>query len=56
MQQKVRPRSITMTARVVRADGTVEELGVVARYERNPIKRLWNRLHGVGQVHLALKE
>jgi hypothetical protein len=29
-----------MSARIIRADGTIEELGTVAYYHKNPIKRL----------------
>lgn len=31
-------------ARVVRADGSVEDLGTVAYYHRNPLRRAWFRL------------
>ena len=37
----------TLEAVVIRADGTREDLGTVARYDRNPIKRLlWKVRHG----------
>lgn len=32
-------RQVTFEARVIRADGTVEELGVIAYYHANPLKR-----------------
>lgn len=37
-------REVTVRGRVIRADGTVEELGVLAYYHRNPLRRLWWRL------------
>ncbi len=37
-QSKVKEASISM--RVVRKDGTIEDLGVVSHYSRNPAKRL----------------
>jgi len=33
-------RQVTVEARVIRANGTVEELGVIAFHHRNPFKRL----------------
>lgn len=33
------PKQITWEVVVTRADGTVEDLGVVAYYNRNPLKR-----------------
>ena len=32
-------RSATLTAVITRADGSVEELGVVAHWHHNPLKR-----------------
>ena len=32
-------RSATLTAVITRADGTVEELGTVAHWDSNPLKR-----------------
>jgi hypothetical protein len=37
-------REGTMSVIVTRADGTVEDLGVVAYYHRNPLRRLAWRL------------
>ena len=31
---------------IIRANGTVEDLGVVARYSSNPIKQAMNQLNG----------
>jgi hypothetical protein len=31
---------MTIEAKVIRADGTIENLGVIAYYNRNPFKRL----------------
>lgn len=36
-------REATISATVTRADGTVENLGVVSYWHRNPIRRLWWR-------------
>jgi hypothetical protein len=35
-----RARQITIEAVVTRADGTVENLGLVAYYHQNPLRRL----------------
>jgi hypothetical protein len=48
-----KPRSITVEAVVTRADGTVEDLGVVAYYHRNPLRRLIARMRGVGKVRTS---
>lgn len=40
MNSKSKVREATFEAVVIRADGTRENLGVVAYYHRNPIKRL----------------
>ncbi len=34
-------REATISAVVTRADGSVENLGVVSYWHRNPLKRLW---------------
>lgn len=35
-------KELQIEAKVMRADGTVEDLGVVSYYSRNPVKRvLW---------------
>jgi hypothetical protein len=34
-----------LTLRVIRGDGRVEDLGSVAYYHRNPLRRLWWRLN-----------
>jgi hypothetical protein len=33
-------KSVTWEAKVIRRDGTVEDLGVISEWHRNPIKRL----------------
>jgi hypothetical protein len=33
-------RSASVEAKVIRADGTVQDLGMIAYYSRNPFKRL----------------
>jgi hypothetical protein len=37
-------KEASLSAVVTRADGTVEDLGVIAFYHRNPLRRLWWRL------------
>jgi len=40
-------REATIAVKVIRADGTVEDHGVVSYYHKNPIKRiLWRLRHG----------
>ncbi len=34
-----RPQMVSVEAVVTRADGTVEDLGVIAYYHRNPLRR-----------------
>lgn len=46
VQTMVRPREQSISAVVTRADGTVEDLGVVAYWHRNPLIRLYRRLVG----------
>jgi hypothetical protein len=36
---QVKARRSTLEAMITRADGTVEHLGVIAYYHRNPIRR-----------------
>ena len=35
------PAGVTIEARVIRADGSAEDLGVVAYWDKNPLKRAW---------------
>ena len=44
MNVLVNAKAIEMRARVIRADGTIEDLGLVGAYYRNPIRRAWFRL------------
>jgi hypothetical protein len=39
-------RSSELTITVTRADGSVENLGVVSYHHTNPLRRLWFRLTG----------
>lgn len=41
MQANLKPMSIQLEAIVTRADGTVEDLGCVSYYHRNPLKQLF---------------
>lgn len=37
---------VTLAAKVIRADGTIEPLGVVSYYHKNPLRRaLWRLFH-----------
>jgi hypothetical protein len=36
--------SAQVSAIITRADGTVEDLGVISYWHRNPLRRLWWRL------------
>lgn len=40
MEARGRPRMIAIEAVVTRADGTVEDLGIVSYWHRNPLFRL----------------
>ena len=44
MKGKSNPKEVVFTAVITRADGTVEDLGQIAYYNRNPFKRLWNTI------------
>lgn len=37
-------KEVKLTGRVIRADGTVEELGTLAHWSSNPFRRLISRL------------
>lgn len=43
----------TLEATVIRADGTVEELGVIATYDRRRHRRIIDRLLRRGQIRRA---
>jgi len=38
-------KQITCSIVVKRANGTVEDLGVVAYWHKNPFKRMWHKLN-----------
>lgn len=45
MKVPVKTKEASISAVIIRADGTVENLGVIAYYHRNPLKRwLWRLL------------
>lgn len=50
----VKSAEITMT--IIRADGTVEEIGAVSYYHRNPLRRLHHRLFVKPKVEQAIKD
>ncbi len=41
MQASGKPKEASIRARVIRLDGSVEDLGVISYWHRNPLKRLW---------------
>jgi hypothetical protein len=45
-------KSVELEVTIVRADGTVEELGSVAYWHKNPLRRLFHRLRhkDVGKI------
>ncbi len=47
MITKLKPKETRITAVVTRADGTTEDLGTIAYYNKNPLRQLaWN----IGQL------
>jgi hypothetical protein len=46
-------QSVTVEAKIIRKDGTVEDLGEVAAWHRNPVRQAINRVlrRGVATVH-----
>ena len=40
MQTNLDAKEIQLVATIIRADGTVEELGVIDAFYKNPIKRI----------------
>lgn len=50
MKAKVQPRKLTVEATVIRADGTKEDLGVIAGWERNVFKRALMRIRYKGRI------
>ena len=50
-QHTVQPaKQITLEAVVIRADGTREDLGTIARWHRNPLIRTIDRLRRIGRI------
>jgi hypothetical protein len=47
---KADAKEATITARVLRADGTIEDLGVVSYWHKNPFKRF------LGNLEIATRE
>ena len=41
VQSTTQAKEQTITAVITRADGTVEHLGVISYYNKNPLKQLW---------------
>jgi hypothetical protein len=44
MQARGGVKEASLGVVVTRADGTVEDYGTVAYYNKNPLRRLWHRL------------
>lgn len=44
MDAAAKPREVSMQAVVIRADGTREDLGTIAFWHKNPLRRLWWRI------------
>ena len=49
-------RMVSMDAKIIRADGRVEELGTIAYWHRNPLKRLAWRLGRLVRRIFVVKE
>lgn len=47
------PVEVTLSARVVHADGSVTDHGVISTTHRNPLRRLVDRLRGIGHISLG---
>jgi hypothetical protein len=47
VEARVGIKEASISAVVIRADGTREDLGVISRWHRNPFKRLWWRIRHV---------
>ena len=45
IRSKVPVSEASIAATVIRADGTIEELGVISYYHKNPLRRLAWRLN-----------
>lgn len=43
-------KQVTLEATVIRADGTRQDLGMIARWHRNPLIRLADRLRRIGRI------
>jgi hypothetical protein len=40
----IQVREASIAIKVIRADGTIEDRGVVSYYHRNPLRRLWHSI------------
>lgn len=40
----LKPKEVRISARVIRANGDVEDLGVISHWYRNPLKRILRRI------------
>lgn len=50
-----RVKYMSLEAVVTRADGTVEDYGVIAEYHKNPLRRLIARIRGMGRIRLSTR-
>lgn len=37
-------KEASISAVIIRADGTTKDLGVISYYHRNPLRRFWHRV------------
>lgn len=45
-------KSVSLEAKVIRADGSVKDLGRIAYFHSNPLRRLGARVRGQGRAHI----
>jgi hypothetical protein len=46
LRAEAEPSRVTLAAKVIRVDGSVEDLGTIAYYHKNPVRRLlWRLFH-----------
>lgn len=53
MDTEARVKRMTLEAVVIRADGSREDLGTIAYWDRRWYRRLWARMTGKGRIAAA---
>lgn len=48
-------KTATVSAVIIRADGTRVDLGVISRYHKNPLKRMWFKFTEYFRVQAILR-